>query len=149
MIDYQKFESDWAAYQLRLEATNATNLTVIMEALAKLGIESVEVTFDGYGDSGQVEDITCEGGAGKLDGVTVTVETTLFCGNTETSERPLQEAVEQLCYGLLESEHCGWEDNDGAFGTFTFEVPARKVHLKFNGRFIAHETFSHSFPEEA
>jgi hypothetical protein len=57
----------------------------------------------------------------------------------------MAEAIEQLCYDFLEQEHGGWENNDGAFGEFTFNVAERTVELEFNGRFSDFTTSSHTF----
>jgi hypothetical protein len=47
---------------------------------------------------------------------------------------PLPEAAEELCYGYLEQEHGGWENNDGGQGEFTFNVAERRIELDFNAR---------------
>ena len=52
--------------------------------------------------------------------------------------------VEHLCWDYLEI-YCGWENNDGAFGTFVFDVPAGTVTLEHNERFTDVNTTSHEF----
>jgi hypothetical protein len=39
----------------------------------------------------------------------------------------LHEAIDTLCYDYLEGSHGGWENNDGAFGEFHFDVDQRRV----------------------
>src|SRR3546814_9296187 len=39
------------------------------------------------------------------------------------------EAIEDLAYDLLRQTHCGWENNDGAYGEFTFDVTAGTITL--------------------
>jgi hypothetical protein len=63
----------------------------------------------------------------------------------ESRTCPLAEAVEELCYSLLECEHDGWEINDGAFGNFTFDVVSRKIVLEFNGRYSDYHTHVHTY----
>ena len=41
--------------------------------------------------------------------------------------------------------YCGWENNDGAFGTFVFDVPARTLTFEHNERFTDVNTSSHQF----
>jgi hypothetical protein len=48
----------------------------------------------------------------------------------------LSDALYQLAYDCLEEKHAGWENNEGAFGEFTFDVAARTATLDFNWRFI-------------
>jgi hypothetical protein len=33
--------------------------------------------------------------------------------------------------------HCGWENNDGAYGDFIFDVAKRTITLDFNERYTA------------
>ena len=46
----------------------------------------------------------------------------------------LEDGVEQLAYDFLSDTHCGWENNDGAYGEFCFDAAARCIHLEFNQR---------------
>ena len=62
-----------------------------------------------------------------------------------TASQPLCEAIAALCYDYLEQEHSGWENNDGAYGTFIFDVPKRTIELEFNGRFTDVATSHHHF----
>jgi hypothetical protein len=57
----------------------------------------------------------------------------------------LREAVEELCYGYLEQENAGWENNDGAFGEFNFDVAERRIALDFNQRFIDYTQHDYTF----
>lgn len=47
----------------------------------------------------------------------------------------LDEAIEAAVYRLLEHTHNGWEDNDGAYGDFTFDTASRQITLAYNERF--------------
>jgi len=58
---------------------------------------------------------------------------------------PVREAIEQLAHDFLEETHAGWENNDGAYGEFTFEVASRAITLEYNARFTDAEHFEHSF----
>ena len=105
-------------------------------------------TFDGEGDSGQIEDIQAYTGEAEAELPTLSVECQQVAWNSpklEASSVNLRQAIEALCYDYLEQEHGGWENNDGAFGEFTFDVAGRRIDLKFNGRFSDFATFSHTF----
>jgi hypothetical protein len=54
-------------------------------------------------------------------------------------------AIETLCYDYLEQTNGGWENNDGGFGEFIFDVAARTVELEFNGRYTDTFTTNHTF----
>jgi hypothetical protein len=57
----------------------------------------------------------------------------------------LTEAVENLAWDYLEERHAGWENNDGAFGTFVFDVAGRTITLEHNERFTDVTTSTHEF----
>lgn len=53
--------------------------------------------------------------------------------------------IERLVYDLLTDTHCGWENNDGAYGDFTFDVAERTITLDHNERYTASEYSQHVF----
>jgi len=146
MSGFEKMQAQWADQSRRQSEANEVNQRVIFDALAALGIERLEISFDGCGDSGQIEDITVIGGSGVLSG-DLTIEFAPWDGANQSRKCPLAEAVEDLCYGLLKREHEGWEINDGAFGSFAFDVAKREIELEFNGRYTDYETSTHTFTE--
>src|ERR1035437_7633333 len=103
-----------------------------MAALAAAGITSLVVTFDGNSDNGQIESIEARAGETTVelpascfdDEDTISSDEDAAESNGDTS---LAEAIEQLCYDLLEQKHDGWEINEGAYGTSTFNVLDRSV----------------------
>jgi hypothetical protein len=54
------------------------------------------------------------------------------------------EAVEQLAYDLLNDTHC-WENNDGAYSHFTFDVAERTITLDYKERYTASDYTQHVF----
>jgi len=54
-----------------------------------------------------------------------------------------REEVETLCLDFLGDEHDGWENNDGAEGTFEFNVADRTIQLVFNSRWSEVTTPTH------
>lgn len=149
MTDYETISRQIADQFRRQGEANTVNQRVIMDALAALGIASLEVSFDGYGDSGQINDVAVNGGSGALTGE-VPVALSPWSGDEHQASRtkPLAEAIEDLCYGLLEQTAGGWENNDGAFGTFTFDIASRSIELEFNGRYESYDTSHRSFTAE-
>ena len=61
------------------------------------------------------------------------------------AEQNLEEAVETPRLGLSRRSYDGWENNDGAFGTFVFDVPGRTITLEHNERYTEVNTTSHEF----
>lgn len=124
------------------------NKTAIFDALASVGIVAVVVLFDGGGDSGQIESIDARDAAGEaaLPDVTVEIASPSYADDSVVRQAmSLAEAIETLAYDLLRSAYCGWENNDGAYGEFAFDVATRVVSLDYNGRYVAVESSSHRF----
>lgn len=138
-------------HKIKLTENMKSNLDIVYDLLGGIGVESFVVTFDGGGDSGQVES-PCEfkpakvgkkaeklleevvEGAKVSDGVRWNPG-----GGNETiwKENPtLNGMIESICYEALEDSNGGWEINEGSEGTFLFDVKKRKVHFDFEAREI-------------
>jgi hypothetical protein len=137
--------------------TQATSRSLrrLMNAINKLFSRrspptAITVNFDGEGDSGQIDDVIAYTNADQVPvpAMHINIEHVGFGGgsNVVTLQTcTLQEAIQDACYGYLEHTHGGWENNDGAYGTFEINVSERIIDLEFNGRYTATETSSHSF----
>ena len=135
-------------HQKAIAEANVINKAAVFDALAASGITSVTVTFDGEGDSGQIQEIAAyvAGNPHPLPDVAIEIQQAPWGGGKlDSSHGPLRDAVETLCYDFLSQEHGGWENNDGAYGEFIFNVAERTVELEFNGRYTDVATTSHSF----
>lgn len=90
----------WEAFSAALAKANRLNKATLFGALSAAGITSVRVSFDGEGDSGQIEDIAARVGEQTAEFPEITV--TLYrvqsgCDKLTTQEMTLQAAVEELC----------------------------------------------------
>lgn len=129
-----RFENDAMA----LKEANALNKTAVFDALSAAGITTVAVVFDGEGDSGQIQDISAQAMGEPHTIPEIQVQTQFInwgAAKLDAVRTSLTEAIGTLCYEFLNLDHDGWENNDGAFGEFTFDVTAREVRLEFNARF--------------
>ena len=149
MIDWNELEARHARYTEALKKGNEATKAAIFKVLAATPITRIVVSFDGCGDSGQIEDIEAFSGADRavLPEVLIDIQETTWSNDqsfTRTGVR-LGEAIESLCYGYLEEKHAGWENNEGASGEFVFDVAAARLELAFSARFTSTEDYSHSF----
>ena len=142
---------DWAApaneYAARKQAIHPENRAAIFDALERHGIEAVTMTFDGYGDSGQIGEISVTAGT-EHDLAAIKIEqkrADWHADAIETVTVALRTAIEDIGYELLERSHCGWMNNEGGFGEFVFDIPARAITLDFNQRYAGCESYSHEF----
>ena len=148
MNSTEDFETRHQRFQQALAQANKQNKAAVFDALSAAGITTVNVTFDGEGDSGQIQDITAyrdEHPYG-LPNISIEVQQVDW-GTDKLDGHPMgmREAIDHLCYDFLGQEHEGWENNDGAFGEFTFDVAAREIRLEFNARFSDSTLFTHTF----
>jgi len=123
---------------------------VLFDALARAGITSVIVIFDGYGDSGQIEQVEIRAGDDVLaelppDQIEFVEPVFGAPGEVERSTHTVSDAIETLVYAFLEQTHDGWEDNDGAYGDVTFDVGNRTITLDYNERHMESDYSCHSF----
>lgn len=145
--DFTDYLARHAEQMRQLDQCRPANMAALFDALAAAGITHVIVTFDGGGDSGQIESID----ASNADGAVALPEVEIAYASPgegaafEHSAMSLNHAIEELAYDLLRDTHAGWENNDGAFGEFTFDVAARTISLDHNERYIAIESYSHEW----
>jgi hypothetical protein len=143
------------------------NKQVLFDALAGLGVHTIIVEFNGYGDSGQIEGICATDASEREvrlpDTPTITILTVEHesvkvrgCHSTSACEvcelgglhqnvYTVNEAIEAVCNGWLEETHEGWEINDGAYGTFEFDVAERTVTLEYCERYTETKDYTHEF----
>jgi hypothetical protein len=142
------FTNMYEHYLTALREAATANSAAVFDALAAAGITSVTVEFDGEGDSGGVTSIGAVRGDDPAAVPDVRVRHHDVAWGETTSlaaERSLETAIEFLCYSCLEQKHSGWENDDGAYGTFNLTVADRRIALEFNARFTDVSTHASEF----
>ena len=129
------------------EDIRARNKAIIFAALAAAGIHKVTVEYDGSGDSGQIEDVWARNDGDEIISFPSDRKITLLSENPDhpLAEQSFEAAVETLAWDYLEQRHDGWENNDGAFGIFVFDVPGRLITLEHNERYTEVNTINDEF----
>jgi len=136
-FDMTAFLARQAEYEKRASEIFPANKAAVLSVLAGSGITLVTVRFDGSGDSGQIEEIDARSGESSADLPDTSVEIARCEFHDEEVRHvtvPLPDAIEAMCYDLLESKHGGWENNEGGYGEFTFDVAAGTIVFDFNYR---------------
>ena len=107
--------SEWetlSALRTQLEAELfQTNKATLFSALERAGVTRIVVTFDGYGDSGQIENVEAKAGDDDMAMPNAMIEfATTVWGQPEPerSSVTVATAVESLTYDALERTHGGW-----------------------------------------
>lgn len=143
-----QFEAAQLAHRMLSTTAMARNKDTLFAILREVGITEIIVTFDGAGDSGQIEDIDARQGdvVVPMPAAEITLARVSWgISEISSSTMSLTEAVETLAYDLLSDTHGGWENCDGAFGEFHFDAEAGTILLDYNERFTSSEHYSHSF----
>lgn len=145
-IDMDAVIRSYEARQRRRAELRPANKEALFGVLANLGIVSVTVSFDGYGDSGQIESVDACNAGGAVDLPQVDVEIAVARYDEDEPERKcvsLSRAIEELAYDALSELHGGWENNEGAYGEFVFDVARRSITLDYHERYTSTEDYSH------
>ena len=147
-FDFAAWEAECRAHEAAQAAIRPANKAALFSALSDAGITHVDVSFDGYGDSGQIESIGAK--AGKIEATLPDGAVTFSIvgwQDAEPTERTMsiRDAIEHFAYDCLAQTHGGWENNEGAFGTFVFDVAEQSITLDYNQRFEDIESFEHAF----
>jgi hypothetical protein len=93
-------------------------------------VTRIEVHYDGAGDSGQIEEIRYYAADGS------SVEPV---GKISLSEGELID----LFYSLTQVRHGGWENNEGAYGEFQWNLAEERLHHTHSARFTDYDTTEH------
>ena len=88
----------------------------VFDALAAAGI-TIVVVFDGYGDSGQIENVEAKVGEDLVALPSREVEIASSVWDQAAPERTamtIHDAIERLVFDFLAMTHDGWENSDGS-----------------------------------
>lgn len=103
----------------------------ILSILALQGVVAVEVEYDGNGDSGQVDSVAF------LDSHGDSVEV--------KADFDITEEFTNLAYSYLERKWGSWEDNEGSYGSLTFDVKKQRCEITHNERVMDENTTEDAF----
>ena len=115
----QMLESQRRAAEQRVE-TRAALLT----ELRALNVTSIEVQYEGYGDSGNVEDVVVT-----PDAITLTEE--------------MRRRVEDFGWDFAYALSPGFENNEGGYGELTWVLATDNIDVSHSNRYIATNTTEH------
>jgi len=101
----------------------------LLEQLRLRGILKVEISYNGYGDEGCIEDIS------------------YFGPNDEplTAEvgAHLSDLIDECVCDILNEQWPGWEINEGSSGTATIQVTGGRIEIDHNQHYIGTESDSY------
>ena len=112
----QMLEAQRRAAEQRVE-TRAALLT----ELRGLGVTGLDVQYEGYGDSGNVEDVTPSPLAIKLE--------------SEVNRR-----VEDFAWDFAYALNPGFENNEGGYGSLEWNLQNDKITISHSNRYVESDT---------
>jgi hypothetical protein len=145
---YESYREQERARKRLFDEAMRPNKEVLFDALAAAEVRSVTVQFDGYADSGQIEEIEIDAAKphiALLDAMIRIVRPLPDGLGVERFAMTIREALEYFAFEFLRETHEGWENNDGAYGDFLFDVGARTIRLAFNERITESEYYEYVF----
>jgi hypothetical protein len=150
MTDFQAAIAEFAVRQAERDAEAQIEIqhlkAVVIPPMRTARIARVEVRFDGYSDSGAVEECVCYDAANASvacpDAAVEPFRPEASEGDAEVEPQSLTVALESLGYLALERHHPGWELNDGAYGQLIIDVAEASFTLDCSLRFTASEDHS-------
>ena len=115
----QMLEAGKRAAEERVEKRAA-----LLTELRALGVTSIEVQYEGYGDSGNVEDV-------------------VVTPDTITLAEDLRRQVEDFGWDFAYALSPGFENNEGGYGELTWSLEADKINVSHSYRYIETDTTEH------
>ncbi len=125
----------------------------ILAVLAAYGVVSIEATFDGGGDSGQVDEINIKGIADGTSGGTDWDKIALSAEHKEqleTEASTVGDYISRLVDEVIERTNEDWYNNDGGHGEVEIIPGEGRIHVDMNIRYTEsrHEPYDFSVEVE-
>ncbi|MFC4670702.1 DUF6878 family protein [Seohaeicola nanhaiensis] len=118
MTDPQmNFAETMARWQAEREAANKAARGELLPQLRGLGITEVTAEYEGYGDSGNIEDVTVQPAGIELPD-------------------DLSTKLGDFAWAVAYHQHPGFENNEGGYGTLTWDVTADSISLDHADRYV-------------
>ena len=124
MTQATNFYAQMLGSQRRAAEQRVETRAALLTELRALGMTSIEVQYEGYGDSGNVEDVVV-----KPDAITLTEE--------------LRRRVEDFGWDFAYALSPGFENNEGGYGELIWSLEADKIDVSHSNRYIETNTTEH------
>ena len=122
-IDWTAFEARWQAQREAEAAARKIERGALLVVLRGKGVTRVEAPYDGYGDSGNVGEIAIAPEGVDID--------------------DLNTRLQNFIWGMAYDLHPGFETNDGAEGTVTWDVTADRIDIDHASFYTDRHDYNH------
>lgn len=144
--DYMKrWEEERRKAQQDLRSTKDS----LMPILNSLGIHYVVISYNGYGDSGQIEDIAVYGPGRKAppddtydDDCRIEIPDAVVTLPEATGQK-LKQFLDDYGWRLAYDTNPGFENNEGGQGTILIDVDERRITIEHGNNYVEVHTSTH------
>jgi hypothetical protein len=122
-----------------------TDKQEMLTILKKRGVSKITATFNGGGDSGQVDDIQCDGLVADPSKFPYPAEVQFNSpeeAKKHAEKRTFADYLDEIVDELLQETNYDWYNNDGGFGEVTIIPGNNYIHVDMN----LNETTSQHYP---
>ena len=124
MTEVNDFYAQMLESQRRVAEQRVETRAALLIELRALGLTNIELKYEGYGDSGNVEEVV------------VTPDTITL---TEEMRRRVEDFGWDFAYALSP----GFENNEGGYGELTWVLATDNIDVSHSNRYIATNTTEH------
>lgn len=140
--------------KIKKEKTAVETIKETCQLLKTMGVTRVTCTYDGSGDSGDMNDITFVSGnanmpIGEQSSKSLDSFVLQHVNNVEPSKQlftqKMADAFETALWKLVSDSFAGWANDDGAYGEIDVTVENGKITLEHNQRYTEVNTYEREF----
>ena len=125
MTQVNDFYAQMLEAQQRAAEQRVVTRVALLSELRAVGVTKIEVQYEGYGDSGNIEDV-------------------VVTPDTISLSEELRRRVEDFGWDFAYALSPGFENNEGGYGTLTWDIAADSITLDHADRYVE---CSHSYDE--
>jgi len=124
MTQVNDFYAQMLEAQQRAAEQRVVTRAALLTELRAVGVTKIEVQYEGYGDSGNVENV-------------------VVTPDTITLSEEMRRRVEDFGWDFAYALSPGFENNEGGYGELTWALEADKIDVSHSNRYIETNTTEH------
>ena len=124
MTQVNDFYAQMLEAQQRAAEQRVVTRVALLSELRAVGVTKIEVQYEGYGDSGNIEDV-------------------VVTPDTISLSEELRRRVEDFGWDFAYALSPGFENNEGGYGELTWAIEVDKIDVSHSNRYIETDTTEH------
>ena len=124
MTQVNDFYAQMLEAQQRAAEQRVVTRVALLSELRAVGVTKIEVQYEGYGDSGNIEDV-------------------VVTPDTISLSEELRRRVEDFGWDFAYALSPGFENNEGGYGELTWVLEVDKIDVSHSTRYVETDTTEH------